>query len=470
MGRKSSSNVAVFVRLFLIVAMAMVCVLTFCSCDTKDVESLFQPSDFTVTFVLNNGEENVIWRKGDAVPTPQKKDFEFLYWCSDADLTAKTNLDFEKLNLVNSITVYAKWKELDDIQGVVFNDFSCVYDTKPHSITVENLPEGAVVSYDVQNEQVAAGVYPVTAMIKKEGCKDLVLSAMLTINKAKVENILFPPVSVDWDGQAYGAFIKGELPEEVSVSYTGNGQSEVGEYDIVAKFTVSDNYEPIADMTTKLVINEVYFFVTFDDGVSTPIVRKVAHGKAVADMPLPTAKVGYSAKWEKESVENVLENLTVHAIYTPVVYTVSFVSDGETVSEKTYDIESSFAFEDISKPHYTFGGWFDNQNCFGNATTKIASGNVGDKTYYAKWVAVEYYVTYHLNGGNNSELNTNDNGKYKYTIESDEFEFQDPSRKNYTFDGWYADADFEGERVSALKKGAHAISICTQSGSWKNLR
>lgn len=332
MGRKSSSNVAVFVRLFLIVAMAMVCVLTFCSCDTKDVESLFQPSDFTVTFVLNNGEENVIWRKGDAVPTPQKKDFEFLYWCSDADLTAKTNLDFEKLNLVNSITVYAKWKELDDIQGVVFNDFSCVYDTKPHSIIVENLPEGAVVSYDVQNVQVAAGVYPVTATIKKEGCKDLVLSATLTINKAKVENILFPPVSVDWDGQAYGAFINGELPEEVSVSYVGNGQSEVGEYDIVAKFTVSDNYEPIADMTTKLVINEVYFFVTFDDGVSTPIVRKVAHGKAVADMPLPTAKVGYSAKWEKERVENVLENLTVHAIYTPVVYTVSFVSDGETVS------------------------------------------------------------------------------------------------------------------------------------------
>lgn len=455
MGRKSSSNVAVFVRLFLIVAMAMVCVLTFCSCDTKDVESLFQPSDFTVTFVLNNGEENVIWRKGDAVPTPQKKDFEFLYWCSDADLTAKTNLDFEKLNLVNSITVYAKWKELDDIQGVVFNDFSCVYDTKPHSIIVENLPEGAVVSYDVQNVQVAAGLYPVTATIKKEGCKDLVLSATLTINKAKVENILFPPVAVDWDGQAYGAFIKGELPEEVSVSYTGNGQSEVGEYDIVAKFTVSDNYESIADMTTKLVINEVYFFVTFDDGVSTPIVRKVAHGKAVADMPLPTAKVGYSAKWEKESVENVLENLTVHAIYTPVVYTVSFVSDGETVSEKTYDIESSLTFEDISKPHYTFGGWFDNQNCFGNATTKIASGNVEDKTYYAKWVAVEYYVTYHLNGGNNSELNTNDNGKYKYTIESDEFEFKAPSRKNYTFEGWYADADFEGESVSALKKGAH---------------
>ena len=215
MGRKSSSNVAVFVRLFLIVAMAMVCVLTFCSCDTKDVESLFQPSDFTVTFVLNNGEENVIWRKGDAVPTPQKKDFEFLYWCSDADLTAKTNLDFEKLNLVNSITVYAKWKELDDIQGVVFNDFSCVYDTKPHSIIVENLPEGAVVSYDVQNVQVAAGVYPVTATIKKEGCKDLVLSATLTINKAKVENILFPPVAVDWDGQAYGAFIKGELPEDL---------------------------------------------------------------------------------------------------------------------------------------------------------------------------------------------------------------------------------------------------------------
>lgn len=79
-------------------------------------------------------------------------------------------------------------------------------------------------------------------------------------------------------------------------------------------------------------------------------------------------------------------------------------------------------------------------------------------------------MTYHLNGGNNSESNANDNGKYKYTIESDEFEFKAPSRKNYTFEGWYADADFDGESVSALKKAHMAISICTQSGSWKNLR
>ena len=71
MGRKSSSNVAVFVRLFLIVAMAMVCVLTFCSCDTKDVESLFQPSDFTVTFVLNNGA------KGMPFPLRRRKILSF---------------------------------------------------------------------------------------------------------------------------------------------------------------------------------------------------------------------------------------------------------------------------------------------------------------------------------------------------------------------------------------------------------
>lgn len=211
-----------FLRLFSVLALAAICIGALCCCDSQDVESLFQPSDFTVTFVLNNGEENVVWHKGDDVPTPKKKDFEFLYWCSDADLTSKANLDFEKLNLVNSITVYAKWKEMDEITGVVFKDFSCVYDTNPHSVIVENLPDGATVAYDKQNVQVNAGVYPIVATIKKEGCKDLVLSATLTIGKAKVENIQFPSVIVNWDGQAYGAFVTSRLPDEVKVSYTGN--------------------------------------------------------------------------------------------------------------------------------------------------------------------------------------------------------------------------------------------------------
>ena len=444
-----------FLRLFSVLALAAICIGALCCCDSQDVESLFQPSDFTVTFVLNNGEENVVWHKGDDVPTPKKKDFEFLYWCSDADLTSKANLDFEKLNLVNSITVYAKWKEMDKITGVVFKDFSCVYDTNPHSVIVENLPDGATVAYDKQNVQVNAGVYPIVATIKKEGCKDLVLSATLTIGRAKVENIQFPSVIVNWDGQAYGAFVTSRLPDEVKVSYTGNGQSEVGEYVVTAKFEVSENYEPIADMTTKLVINEVYYNVIFDDGICAPIVKKVAHGETLEDIPVPTPKRGYMAQWQEESVVDVFEDITVHALYTPIDYTVSFVSDNEVISSESYNIESELTFEDASKPYYIFGGWFEDENCFGDRVSGLDTGNVGDKTFYAKWTCEDYYVCYHLNGGQNSELNTNVEDKYKYTVESDEFEFQAPSKKNYVFDGWYASSDFEGERISALKKGAH---------------
>ncbi len=444
-----------FLRLFSVLALAAICIGALCCCDSQDVESLFQPSDFTVTFVLNNGEENVVWQKGDDVPTPKKKDFEFLYWCSDADLTSKANLDFEKLNLVNSITVYAKWKEMDEITGVVFNDFSCVYDTNPHSVIVENLPDGATVAYDKQNVQVNAGVYPIVATIKKEGCKDLVLSATLTIGKAKVENIQFPSVIVNWDGQAYGAFVTSSLPDEVKVSYTGNGQSEVGEYVVTAKFEVSENYEPIADMTTKLVINEVYYNVIFDDGICAPIVKKVAHGETLEDIPVPTPKRGYMAQWQEESVVDVFEDITVHALYIPIDYTVSFVSDNEVISSESYNIESELTFEDASKPYYIFGGWFEDENCFGDRVSGLDTGNVDDKTFYAKWTCEDYYVCYHLNGGQNSELNTNVEDKYKYTVESDEFEFQAPSKKNYVFDGWYASSDFEGERISALKKGAH---------------
>ena len=54
-----------------IVAIIVLCLcVVLVACDADDVKNLFQPSDFTITFVLNNGEDNVVWRRGDEVPMP----------------------------------------------------------------------------------------------------------------------------------------------------------------------------------------------------------------------------------------------------------------------------------------------------------------------------------------------------------------------------------------------------------------
>lgn len=456
------ARTAVFGRHFSFVLATIVCILILVSlsgCDTQNVEDLLNSTDCTVTFVLNNGEDNVVWRKGDQVPAPSKKDYEFLYWCSDSDLTTRADIDFDNFVLASNITVYAKWKELDDLSGVKFDSVECYYDGNAHEVEVDKstLPEGALVTYDKQTSYVDAGEYVVTATIKADGYKDLVLSATVKIKKAILNGITFDAVVIDWDGQLHGAFIeyeKGELPSGVSVTYVGNGQRDVGVYDITAKFETSENYEPIADMKTTLTINEKYFSVTFDDGISQPVVRVVAHGQSLEDIPEPSAKTGYDGAWDRTNFENILEDVTVRANYTPHEYTVTFVSAGETVATKSYNIETAITFDDANREHYIFEGWFASEIFSGNSETGIAIGNYGDKTYYAKWRAVEYYVTYHVFGGLNSINNTNCDGKYKYTVESEALTLQMPTKKFYVFEGWYTDENFEGESVAEFKKGA----------------
>ena len=43
--------------------------------------------------------------------------------------------------------------------------------------------------------------------------------------------------------------------------------------------------------------------------------------------------------------------------------------------------------QNVTKEGYIFGGWYDNEDCTGQAVTKIATGDAGAKEYWAKWTA-----------------------------------------------------------------------------------
>lgn len=92
-----------------IVAIIVLCIcVVLVACDADDVKNLFQPSDFTITFVLNNGEDNVVWHRGDEVPMPTFDGYKFLCWCADKDCENPAGVDFEKVNLSDNIYLYAK--------------------------------------------------------------------------------------------------------------------------------------------------------------------------------------------------------------------------------------------------------------------------------------------------------------------------------------------------------------------------
>ena len=86
---------------------------------------------------------------------------------------------------------------------------------------------------------------------------------------------------------------------------------------------------------------------------------------------------------------------------------------------------------------YVFAGWFVDEDL----TTKFEDGFVvnDNLVLYAKWVTDIFTITYHLNGGTNSELNPQ-----TYTI-NDEITLADPTRESYVFDGWFYDENFENE-------------------------
>lgn len=438
-----------------IVAIIVLCIcVVLVACDADDVKNLFQPSDFTITFVLNNGEDNVVWHRGDEVPMPTFDGYKFLCWCADKDCENPASVDFEKVNLSDNIYLYAKWQKLLDFVDLSFESYETTYDGLSHSLEVKNLPNFATVEYDVATEYTDAGVYVVTANVKADGYNDKILSATLTINKAKLGEIVFSDKIVTWDGEPHGVYIETELPSGVDVSYDGNEQADVGEYEVTAHFDVGNNYEPIDDMKAILTVSEKTYAVTFVD-YNGSVVKTVGHGKTLTDIPEPSAKDGHTASWNVRSFENVTSNMTVTAVYTPIVYRVIYETFGGSVSgdDTTFTIERGAALSNATRDFYIFDGWYSDRT-FTNKIAEIGKGRFGDITVYAKWTPIVYTAHFYIDGGNNSLDNVNDGETYKFTVESETLTLLNPAKAFFDFIGWFTDENFTTS-ITEISKGTH---------------
>ena len=96
---------------------------------------------------------------------------------------------------------------------------------------------------------------------------------------------------------------------------------------------------------------------------------------------------------------------------------------------------------------FTFGGWYQNPACSGNQVTTIDVGTEKNVSLWAKWNAIEYSVSYVLNGGINSDQNV-----AKYSILDTPVKLYNPTRDGYLFEGWFASSDFSGEKMTYLSK------------------
>ena len=100
---------------------------------------------------------------------------------------------------------------------------------------------------------------------------------------------------------------------------------------------------------------------------------------------------------------------------------------------------------DVTRHGYDFGGWYENQDCTGNAVTAVGADATGDKTFYAKWEPATYKVTLDPNGGTIAEGENITSYTYGETKELPSS--LDTTRTGYIFLGWY---DAGGNRVREI--------------------
>ena len=126
---------------------------------------------------------------------------------------------------------------------------------------------------------------------------------------------------------------------------------------------------------------------------------------------------------------------TLYALWKPKTYAITYKLNGGQTSESnktTYDIESdSFSLVNPVREGYIFVGWsgtgLDGNE---NLSVSVSTGTYGDLTFTANWKAIEYQITYDLDGGQNNSGNPG-----TYTIEQ-LITLLPPTKTGYTFKGW----------------------------------
>ncbi len=145
-----------------------------------------------------------------------------------------------------------------DMSGVTYTGTTATYDGQPHTITVDNLPEGVTASVE-QKSCINADSYDLLVTFTGDSTNYNPIDSVtktLTIQKATVEGIAFNGATYTYDGTEKSLAITGNLPDGVSVSYENNDQINADTYTVTAKFTVNGNYNAIPDKTATLVIQK----------------------------------------------------------------------------------------------------------------------------------------------------------------------------------------------------------------------
>ena len=217
--------------------------------------------------------------------------------------------------------------------------------------------------------------------------------------------------------------------------------------------------------------------ITFDanGGTCSKASKNTAYESRYGTLPTPTrdgytfngwytAKTG-GTKITSSTKVTTTGAQTLYAQWTkngPKTYKVTFDANGGKVSPASVDVTEGSTYGTLPKPTYagyTFLGWYTAKTGGTQITDSTKVSITAAQTLYAHWKANTYNVTFNANEG---EVKTSSK---QVTYNSTYGELPTPTRKGYTFSGWFT-AKTDGSQVKADTKYT-ATSDQTLYARWK---
>ena len=136
-------------------------------------------------------------------------------------------------------------------------------------------------------------------------------------------------------------------------------------------------------------------------GLEQQSTNETANLKAGDPTPAAPAEAeitGYTLTWQPATNATVSADATYIAQYTANAYTTTYY-DGVNVldlapANYTYGTGVSLPASAGAKTGYTFDGWYDNAGLAGDPVTAVAANETGNQTFYAKYTADTYTITF----------------------------------------------------------------------------
>ena len=436
----------------------------------KSFTAQWTPNKYTITFVTNDGtitgEYPTTYSYDEGVELPTeivKNGYAFRGWFANSNFDGEAVTAISATDLGNKM-FWAQWERIS--YGVILNANGGVI--KSGNVTTYSLGATTILPVDVVKTGYTFEGWFDNA--EWEGEQINTIGATETGNKqffakwSKIDyTIVYNANGGTIEGTPQASYNYGEtvaLPTASREGYTFAGWYDNSNFEGAKVSSIAETETGDKEYWAKWIV-KTYGVTLVENGgtINSGNVTNYVFGN-IAILPVDITKTGYSfagwfdnAECTGEAVTGIAETetgaKTFYAKWTPNQYTITFSVNGGKISgdyPATYNYGESVALPlTIEKTGSEFKGWFTNSNFDGDSVKTIAANDLGNKIFWAKWEKITYSVALNINGGT-----INSGAVTAYNYGNTVILPTDVAKTGLKFEGWYDNADFNGEAVQSI--------------------